>query len=74
MENSIGWVLTALNLYSYFLVGNQNKIGFIVGGIGCILGIIMFSIIVLSIPMIVMYISFGILNTLNYFKWQVLKS
>lgn len=69
----LGWFIMFLNLYSYYLVGNKNKLGFIIGGIGSVLGIIMFSALMLSISMIVMYLSFSILNTLNYFKWQALK-
>lgn len=65
----IDWVLTTLNLYSYYLIGNKRIIGFILGTFACILGIILFSILTFNIPMLIMYLIFGILNIINYFKW-----
>jgi len=63
------WIVVALNIYSYYLIGNQNKIGFILGIIGCILGIVLFSTILFSAPMIIMNGLFGVLNLINYVKW-----
>lgn len=36
------WILMILNLYSYYLIGNKKSIGFILGLIACILGIMLF--------------------------------
>lgn len=71
MNNLFGldWILTTLNLYSYYLIGNKRIIGFILGTLACILGTILFSILTFNIPMLIMYIIFGILNIINYFKW-----
>ena len=71
MNNLFGldWILTTLNLYSYYLIGNKRIIGFILGTLACILGTILFSMLTFNIPMLIMYIIFGILNIINYFKW-----
>lgn len=66
------WVVVALNIYAYYLIGNQKKLGFIIGAVGSILGVIFFSTILLSIPMIIMNLLFGILNIRNYLKWECL--
>ena len=62
------WILMGLNLYSYYLISNKKSIGFIVGLIGCIVGIIFFRIT--SVSMIIMYITFGILNIRGYILWN----
>ena len=66
----LDWVVMLLNLYSYYLIGNKKKFGFILGVIGCIAGLLMFILMTVSIPMILMYICFGILNIINYKKWM----
>lgn len=66
----LDWVVSILNLYSYYLIGNHKKIGFILGFIGCIAGIILFAFKVFSLPLFIMYICFSILNLLNYYKWS----
>lgn len=63
------WGVLILNIYSYYLIGNRNKHGFALGLVGCVLSIILFSTIMWSVPLIVMNICFGILNTRNYLKW-----
>ena len=68
----LDWLLMLLNLYSYYLIGNKNKVGFILGLIGCVLGVGLFTIFVFSLPMLIMYSVFGILNVTNYLKWQKL--
>lgn len=62
------WVLMILNLYSYYLIGNRKSIGFILGLIACILGIILFYNM---ISMIVMYIFFGFLNIKGFYQWKI---
>lgn len=64
----LDWLLMILNLYSYYLIGNKNKYGFLLGSVGCILGISLF-IYIFNTPMIIMYVIFGVLNILNYIKW-----
>lgn len=66
----LDWGVMLLNLYSYYLIGNKKKFGFILGIVGCIAGLLMFTLITSSIPMILMYICFGILNVINYLKWK----
>lgn len=66
----LDWVLMILNLYSYLLIGNKKRIGFLLGGIGCLIGLILFSTLVYNLPLLIMYISFGVLNILNYIKWS----
>lgn len=66
----LDWGVMLLNLYSYYLIGNKKSFGFIFGIIGSICGLFMFSYISLSIPMIIMYGSFGVLNLINYKKWK----
>ena len=66
----LDWLTMILNLYSYYLIGNKNKFGFILGFIGCIIGILLFSILSFSVPMIIMYLCFGYLNIKNYIKWK----
>jgi len=57
-----------LSLYSYYLICNKKKIGFIIGLIGSIIGIIFF--INISTSLIIMYISFSILNIIGYKNWN----
>jgi len=66
----IDWIIMIINLYSYYLIGCKKLIGFILGIIGSIAGIILFLTLVFSIPMIIMYIAFMILNFINYLKWK----
>ena len=66
----LDWLTMLLNLYSYYLIGNKKKFGFMLGIIGCVVGLLMFTLITFSIPMILMYICFGILNYINYRKWK----
>jgi hypothetical protein len=66
----LDWGVMLLNLYSYYLIGNKKQIGFILGLIGCIVSIFLFSYFIISIPMLIMYICFGILNYINYKKWK----
>ena len=66
----LDWGLMLLNLYSYYIIGLKKKLGFILGFIGCILGIILFTFLQFSFPMIIMYIFFGYLNINNYIKWS----
>lgn len=64
------WVLMILNLYSYYLIGNRKSIGFILGLISCILGVILFYNMM---SMIIMYICFGILNVKGFYQWKLSK-
>lgn len=64
------WILMILNLYSYFLIGNRKSIGFILGLISCILGVILFYNMM---SMIIMYICFGILNVKGFYQWKLSK-
>ena len=48
-----------LNLYAYYLISNKRIIGFILGAIGSILGIILFWNM---ISIVIMYLAFTILN------------
>jgi len=57
-----------LSLYSYYLIGNKQKFGFVIGLIGSIIGVVFF--LNTSISLLIMYISFGILNIRGYFKWK----
>ncbi len=66
----IDWAIMILNLYSYYLIGCKKKIGFLLGIIGSIIGLLLFSLVIFSIPMIIMYLSFAALNYINYKKWQ----
>lgn len=66
----IDWAIMILNLYSYYLIGCKKKIGFLLGIIGSIIGLLLFSLAIFSIPMIIMYLSFAVLNYINYKKWQ----
>jgi len=66
----LDWIVMLLNLYSYYLIGCKKKFGFILGIIGCIAGLLMFSLLTFSFPMLIMYISFSILNIINYLKWK----
>lgn len=72
MNNKIilDWSLMILNLYSYYLIGNKCKIGFVLGLLGCLIGVLVFSLYTFSIPMIIMYVTFGILNITNFIKWS----
>lgn len=65
----LDWLVMVLNLYSYYLIGNKKRLGFILGIIGCIIGIFLFTMLSESIPMVIMYLCFGVLNYLNYEKW-----
>lgn len=62
------WILMALNLYSYYLIGNRKSIGFILGLISCILGIVLFYNMT---SMIIMYICFGLLNIKGFYQWKI---
>ena len=64
----LDWIVMILNLYSYYLIGNKKKSGFLLGGIGCILGVVLF---INSSAMIIMYSCFGVLNVNNYRKWKI---
>jgi hypothetical protein len=66
---NIDWIILIFNLYAYYLIGKKNKLGFIIGTLGSILGIILF-IIIPSIPMIIMNAAFLVLNIINYIKWR----
>ena len=66
----LDYLLLVMNLYSYYLIGCKKKLGFLLGVIGSIIGLILFSFIIKSIPMIIMYLSFAILNFVNYIKWK----
>lgn len=68
--SGIDWAIMILNLYSYYLIGCKKKIGFLLGIIGSIIGLLLFSLVIFSIPMIIMYLSFAVLNYINYKKWQ----
>ena len=64
--HGIDWTIMILNLYSYYLIGCKKRIGFLLGIIGSIIGLILFSIVIMSIPMLRMYLSYSILNYINY--------
>lgn len=66
----LDWILMILNLYSYFLIGNKNKLGFLLGIFGCFIGLILFTILIFNFPMLIMYCAFGTLNAINYIKWN----
>lgn len=59
-----------LNLYSYYLIGNKKSFGFILGLVACVIGIILFYEMA---SMVIMYISFAILNLKGYLKWKTNK-
>ena len=65
----LSWSLMILNLYSYYLIGCKKNIGFILGFIGCVVGVILFTIFTFNTPMVIMYLAFGVLNITNYIKW-----
>ena len=56
-----------LNLYAYYLISNKRVIGFILGAIGSILGIILFWNM---ISIVIMYVVFTILNIRGFLKWN----
>lgn len=66
----LDYLLLVMNLYSYYLIGCKKNIGFLLGIIGSVIGLILFSFVIKSIPMIIMYLSFAILNYANYTKWK----
>ena len=66
----LDYLLLVMNLYSYYLIGCKKNIGFLLGIIGSVIGLILFSFVIKSIPMIIMYLSFAILNYTNYTKWK----
>lgn len=61
------WLITISSLLSYYLISEQKKIGFIVGGISCIIGILYFYD---TISLLIMYLCFGVLNIKGYIKWK----
>ena len=67
----LDYLLLVMNLYSYYLIGCKKNIGFLLGIIGSVIGLILFSFVIKSIPMIIMYLSFAILNYANYTKWKI---
>ena len=67
----LDYLLLVMNLYSYYLIGCKKNIGFLLGIIGSLIGLILFSFVIKSIPMIIMYLSFAILNYANYTKWKI---
>ena len=66
----LDYLLLVMNLYSYYLIGCKKNLGFLLGIIGSVIGLILFSFVIKSIPMIIMYLSFAILNYANYTKWK----
>lgn len=64
----ISWFILGFNLYSYYLICNKNKLGFIFGIIGCVLGISVF-LTTMNIPLIIMNVCFLILNLKGYLQW-----
>lgn len=72
MENCYhaDWALLVLNIWAYYLIGCKKSSGFILGLVGCIIGMVLFTLVSFSIPMIIMYVLFGTLNIINYLKWQ----
>ena len=67
----LDYLLLVMNLYSYYLIGCKKNLGFLLGIIGSVIGLILFSFVIKSIPMIIMYLSFAILNYANYTKWKI---
>jgi len=67
----IDWIVMALNLYSYYLIGCKKPKGFLLGFIGSVIGIVLF-ISMKSPALVIMYGAFGILNLINYVKWRIL--
>lgn len=67
----IDWVIAILNIYAYYLIGNKNKYGFILGLVGSIFSCVIFGFIFKSTPLLLMNLTFGCLNIINYIKWQV---
>jgi hypothetical protein len=65
----ISWLVLIVNLYSYYLIGNRNKFGFVFGILGCILGISVF-LMTSNVPLTLMYICFLILNIKGYLQWK----
>jgi len=57
-----------LSLSSYYLICVKKKIGFIVGLIGSIIGIIYF--LNSSVSLVIMYFSFAVLNIIGHLKWN----
>ena len=43
--HGIDWAIMILNLYSYYLIGCKKRIGFLLGIIGSVIGLILFSIV-----------------------------
>jgi len=66
----LDWLIMIMNLYSYYLIGIKNRYGFIIGGLGCLIGVIMFGFLSPNYPMLLMNSSFGYLNIINYRKWK----
>ena len=66
----LDWILLIMNLYSYYLIGCKKNIGFMIGFIGSLVGLIIFIFVILNPPMIIMYIAFAILNCINFIKWK----
>ena len=56
-----------LNLYAYYLISNKRIIGFILGAVGSILGIILFWNM---ISIVIMYLVFTVLNIRGFLKWN----
>lgn len=70
MLEHIDWVILVINIVSYYLIGNKNKFGFALGVVGCVISIIIFSTIFFSYPLVIMNVSFGVLNIRGYIKWK----
>lgn len=68
LEKIAFWTLLVLNIYAYYLIGKKNNIGFILGFIGCVIGVLVF---LNNTPMIIMYLLFGALNIKNYLEWTI---
>ena len=56
-----------LNLYAYYLISNKRIIGFILGVIGSILGIILFWNM---ISIVIIYLAFTVLNMRGCLRWN----
>lgn len=62
----LGMVLIVLSIY---LIGEENKIGFILGVLGS-LSWVVFALLVKSYPTLFLNITLVFLNTRGYLKWS----
>jgi hypothetical protein len=67
MNEILNWSIMILNLVSYYLIGLKKRYAFILGLVGCVAAIVVFYN---NLPLLLMYICFGILNIKNFIQWK----